>query len=125
MEGPLALLVGCFFAASVYLLMSDSLIRIILGVAVLSNAINLLIFVAGRVVKEVPPIIPEDAQVPPIATANPLPQALVLTAIVISFSFFAFLLVLVFRAYQALGTDRTGEMHVAEPKGGPVPPTGY
>ncbi|MBZ8133109.1 Na+/H+ antiporter subunit C [Afifella sp. IM 167] len=125
MEAPLALLVGCFFAASVYLLMSDSLIRIILGVAVLSNAINLLIFVAGRIVKEVPPIIPEGAQVPPIDTANPLPQALVLTAIVISFSFFAFLLVLIFRTYQALGTDRTDEMHVAEPKGGPVPPRGY
>ncbi|WP_026381206.1 Na+/H+ antiporter subunit C [Afifella pfennigii] len=125
MEGPLALLVGCFFAASVYLMLSDSLIRILIGVVVLSNAVNLLIFVAGRIVKEVPPIIPLGAQIPPIETANPLPQALILTAIVISFSFFAFLLVLVFRTYQALGTDKTDEMHLAEPQGEPIPPRGY
>ena len=58
---------------------------------------------------------------PPI----PLPQALVLTAIVISFSFFAFLLVLGYRAYQELGTDNSEEMRVAEPAGEPSPPTGY
>ncbi|MDQ0324565.1 multicomponent Na+:H+ antiporter subunit C [Rhodopseudomonas julia] len=125
MEGPLALLVGCFFASAIYLMLSDSLIRILLGVTILSNAVNLLIFTAGRIVKEVPPIIPEDAMVPPIATANPLPQALILTAIVISFSFFAFLLVLVFRTYQGLGTDKTGKMHMAEEPGDPVPPRGY
>ena len=59
------------------------------------------------------------------AIANPLPQALVLTAIVISFSFFAFLLVLVFRSYQELGTDDTDEMREAEPVDEPAPPLGY
>jgi multicomponent Na+:H+ antiporter subunit C len=57
--------------------------------------------------------------------ANPLPQALILTAIVISFSFFAFLLVLSWRAYSTLGTDNTDEMRVAEPDGAPLPPLGY
>ncbi len=50
------------------------------------------------------------------AIANPVPQALVLTAIVISFSFFVFLLVLAYRAYQDLETDDTMEMRVAEPE---------
>ena len=63
--------------------------------------------------------------VPIDAIANPLPQALVLTAIVISFSFFAFLLVLVFRSYQELGTDDTDEMREAEPVDEPAPPLGY
>ena len=58
-------------------------------------------------------------------SANPLPQALILTAIVISFSFFAFLLVLGYRAYQDLGTDDTDEMHLAEPETAEAPPHGY
>ena len=58
-------------------------------------------------------------------TANPLPQALILTAIVISFSFFAFLLVLSYRAYQELGTDDTVEMRFAEPENQDLPPLGY
>ena len=72
-----------------------------------------------------PPVIPEALAVPGVAVANPLPQALVLTAIVISFSFFAFLLVLAFRAYQQLGTDDTDRMRVAEPVDEPLPPLGY
>jgi multicomponent Na+:H+ antiporter subunit C len=63
--------------------------------------------------------------VPLVETANPLPQALILTAIVISFSFFAFLMVLTFRAYEALGTDNTAEMRLAEPRGEALPPLGY
>ncbi|MCB1428070.1 MAG: NADH-quinone oxidoreductase subunit K, partial [Nitratireductor sp.] len=70
-------------------------------------------------------IIGINDSVPQAATANPLPQALILTAIVISFSFFAFLLVLAYRAYQDLGTDDTQDMRLAEPKGEPLPPTGY
>ena len=59
---------------------------------------------------------------PPAAVANPLPQALILTAIVIGFAMFAFLLVLAYRAYQALDADDTDSMRLAEPKGGPTPP---
>ena len=61
----------------------------------------------------------------PAPTANPLPQALILTAIVISFSFFAFLLVLAYRAYQDLGTDDTDGMRLAEPRSDSLPPMGY
>ena len=107
MEPALALLVGCFFTVSSYLLLSRYIIRVLLGVGILGNAVNLLIFTSGRLTREVPPIIPEHLDVPAEITANPLPQALVLTAIVISFSFFAFLLVLGFRASQDLKTDYT------------------
>ncbi|MGQ7793805.1 Na+/H+ antiporter subunit C [Faunimonas sp. B44] len=125
MEAPLAVLVGILFGASIYLLLSNSLIRILLGLVILSNAVNLLIFTAGRIIREVPPVIAIDAMVPENVVANPLPQALILTAIVISFSLFAFVLVLVFRTYQAVGSDRTPELDAAEPPGGPIAPEGY
>jgi multicomponent Na+:H+ antiporter subunit C len=125
MEFVLSLLIGVYFAASVYLMLSRHVIRLLLGAALLSNAVNLLIFTAGRLVHEVPPVIPLGLTAPPTMTANPLPQALVLTAIVIAFSIFAFLLVLAMRAYQELGTDDTDEMRVAEPVDAPRPPQGY
>jgi multicomponent Na+:H+ antiporter subunit C len=125
MEPPLAILVGLFFATSVYLLLSRSLIRILLGVVVLSNAANLLIFTSGRILREVPPIIPFEEMAPPGDVANPLPQALILTAIVIAFALFIYILVLVFRAYQALGSDLTPDMQEAEPAVQPPPPQGY
>ena len=125
METAFSAFVGIFFTVAVYLLLSKHIIRILLGAAILGNAVNLLIFTAGRLTREVPPIIPGDLPVPAEMTANPLPQALVLTAIVISFSFFAFLLVLTYRAYQELGTDDTEEMRVAEPVDDEMPPVGY
>lgn len=125
MEAWFALLVGIFFTVAVYLLLSKSIIRVLLGVAILGNAVNLLIFTGGRLTRGVPPVVPghKDALVDP--AANALPQALILTAIVISFSFFAFLLVLAWRAYEELQTDNTDEMRVAEPKDEPAPPLGY
>ncbi|MDX3928834.1 MAG: Na+/H+ antiporter subunit C [Shinella sp.] len=125
MELLFVVLIGIFFSAAVYLMLSKFLVRILLGVVLLGNAVNLTIFTSGRILREVPPIIPAGEDVPQVLTANPLPQALILTAIVISFSFFAFLLVLVYRAYQDLGTDNANEMRVAEPEGEPLPPAGY
>ncbi|AYG65571.1 MULTISPECIES: Na+/H+ antiporter subunit C [unclassified Rhizobium] len=125
MEAVFALVVGLFFAAAIYLMLSKFTIRIMLGIAILGNAVNLLLFTAGRVTPEVPPIIQKGASTLDNAAANPLPQALILTAIVISFSFLAFLLVLTYRAYQDLQTDNTGEMLVAEPDERPLPPLGY
>ncbi len=125
MEGFLALIVGLFFAVAIYLMLSKHIIRILMGVAILGNAVNLLLFTAGRVTREIPPIITDGNDVLPSGAANPLPQALILTAIVISFSFFAFLLVLAYRAYQDLKTDNTDEMRTAEPENAPLPPLGY
>lgn len=125
MEAVFACLVGALFAAAIYLLLSKHSVRMLLGVALLGNAVNLLLFTAGRLTREVPPIIGDGVDVLPDGAANPLPQALILTAIVISFSFFAFLLVLTYRAFQELGTDNTDEMRLAEPKDEPMPPLGY
>ena len=125
MEPYLAVLTGAFFAVAVYLLLSKFIIRMLLGVALLGNAVNLLIFTNGRILREVPPVIGPGLDVPAVATANPLPQALILTAIVISFSFFAFLLVLSWRAYSVLKTDNTDAMRLAEPEDGAAPPMGY
>ncbi len=125
MEAVFAGLVGLFFSAAIYLMLSKFSIRIMLGIAILGNAVNLLLFTAGRITPEVPPIIPQGASTLDLSAANPLPQALILTAIVISFSFLAFLLVLTYRAYQDLKTDNTGEMQAAEPDERPLPPLGY
>jgi multicomponent Na+:H+ antiporter subunit C len=125
MEPLVAILSGLFFSAAIYLMLSKFSIRIMLGIAILGNAVNLLLFTAGRLTREVPPIIAAGLDTLPAGAANPLPQALILTAIVISFSFLAFLLVLTYRAYQDTGTDNTGEMRLAEPRDEPVPPVGY
>lgn len=125
MEPLFAALVAMLFAAAAYLMTSRSLVRVLLGVVVLGNGVNLVIFTAGRITREAPPLIAETAETLGAGAANPLPQALILTAIVISFSFFAFLLVLAFRAYQELGTDDVDEIRVAEPLVDPGPPAGY
>ncbi len=126
MEALMTLLVGIFFAIAIYLFLSRHIIRILLGVTILGNAVNLLIFTSGRLTQEIPPILSGNAAAArQMVTANPLPQALILTAIVISFSFFAFLLVLAYRAYQELETDDIEEMRFAEPENQQLPPLGY
>lgn len=125
MEAVFSVLVGALFAAAIYLLLSKHTVRMLLGVALLGNAVNLLLFTSGRLTREVPPIIGDGLDKLGAGAANPLPQALILTAIVISFSFFAFLLVLTYRAYQELGTDNTDDMRVAEPENETMPPLGY
>jgi multicomponent Na+:H+ antiporter subunit C len=121
----LAALVGVFIALGVYLLLSRSVIRMLIGMTILGNGVNLLIFTAGRVTREIAPIVPAGLETPAGAFANPLPQALILTAIVIGFSMFSFLLVLAFRAYQSLDADNTDTMRLAEPRNAPQPPLSY
>ena len=125
METILAGLVGLFLAAAIYLLLSRGLVRVMLGVVLLGNGVNLLIFVAGRLTRAAPPIVPAGMAAPAGYVANPLPQALILTAIVIGFAMFAFLMVLVFRAYQSLDADNTDHMRLAEPEQPPYPPLEY
>lgn len=115
MEIVLALLVGVLVAASVYLMLARNVLRFLFGLVLLSNAANLTIFIAGRLTPEVPPLVPEGLTVPPEQVANALPQALVLTAIVIGFGLLAFTLVLVYRGYQTLGTLDSDAMRIAEP----------
>lgn len=116
METLIAIMVGVLVAASVYLMLARNVLRFIFGLVLLSNAANLLIFAAGGLTPQAPPLIAEGAYAPEGLVANALPQALVLTAIVIGFGLFAFALTLVYRAYQNLGTLNSDDMRIAEPK---------
>lgn len=115
MEPFLAITIGVLIAAAVYLMLAGHLLRFIFGLVLISNAANLTIFLAGRLTEGAPPLIAEGQDLPPDLVANALPQALVLTAIVIGFGLFAFAIVLVFRAWSALETLDPDEMRVAEP----------
>lgn len=125
MEVALVGLIGLFFALATYLLLSRSIIRMLLGVAILGNGVNLLIFTVGRLTTETPPIVAAGDYFPLEGSANPLPQALILTAIVIGFALLSFLLVLGYRAYQELDADNTENMRIAEPEDAPRPPLSY
>jgi multicomponent Na+:H+ antiporter subunit C len=114
MQILLPLLVGAMVAVSIYLMLCRDLIRFILGLVLASNAVNLLILAAGRAVVLPPPLIDAGQRVPGQVVANALPQALILTAIVIGFALLAFVFVLFYRAYQALGTVDTEAMRAAE-----------
>ena len=115
MEAALAVLVGILVAASVYLMLSRQILRFLFGLVLLSNAANLTIFAAGRLTRAEPPLIDIGQAAPDGVVANALPQALVLTAIVIGFGLLAFALVLVYRSYSALGTLDSDDMRYAEP----------
>ena len=118
METLLALTIGALVAAAVYLMLARNVLRFIFGLILLSNAANLTIFLSGRLTPAVPPLIEEGADAAAPGVANALPQALVLTAIVIGFGLFAFALMLVFRAYQTMGTLDGDRMRLAEPEPG-------
>jgi multicomponent Na+:H+ antiporter subunit C len=105
MEVLLALASGVLYAAGIYLMLRRRLAQLIIGIGLLSNGTNLLIFTAGGLTRGRPPVVPGGAHalVPPYA--DPVPQALVLTAIVIGFGLLAFSLVLAHRVHATLGTD--------------------
>jgi multicomponent Na+:H+ antiporter subunit C len=115
MEVVLAFVVGGLFAASVYLLLRRSMVRLLIGLILLSNAVNLLIFAMGRLTRGEAAMIPPGQPVPIDPIANPLPQALILTAIVIGFGLLAFMMVLTFRTHRELGTVNMDNMRLAEP----------
>jgi multicomponent Na+:H+ antiporter subunit C len=109
-----ALAIGMVVTAGTYLALSRDLLRCLIGLAVLGNGINLLLFAAGRLGSRVPPIIVEQETTLHNA-ANALPQALVLTAIVISFALLCFSLVLAVRLVQVAGSDDVSTLRSAEP----------
>jgi len=114
MEPLYIIVIGVMAAVAAYLLMSRNMLRMVLGLLLLSNAANLTIFVAGRLGSNVPPLITGD-DITIAVSANPLPQALILTAIVISFSLVVFTVVLLQKAYQRLRLVDTEKMRQSEP----------
>jgi multicomponent K+:H+ antiporter subunit C len=101
MEALIAIAVGLMTACGVYLLLRARTFAVVLGLTLLSYAVNLFLFAMGRLTIGVPAIIAPGRS----AMADPLPQALVLTAIVIGFGMTAFVVVLALRARADLGND--------------------
>ena len=110
MEGLLAVASGVLYAAGIYLMLRRRLAQLIIGLGLLSNGTNLVIFSVGGLTRARPPVVPDGVTtlVPPYA--DPVPQALVLTAIVIGFGLLAFSLVLAHRVHATVGTDDVDEV---------------
>lgn len=101
MEALIALIIAVLSSCGFYLILRSRTFPVILGLTLLSYAVNLFIFVMGRLHSNAPAIITEQGE----RYADPLPQALVLTAIVIAFAMTAFVLVLSLRGRAELGND--------------------
>lgn len=112
MVALLALATGVLYATGLYMMMRRSIIKLIIGLVLLGHAANLLIFTAGGLTRGRPPLIAEGA--PLVGAADPLPQALILTAIVIGFGVVAFALVLIYRVYESVGSDDLDDMKVTD-----------
>ncbi|MGE7667456.1 Na(+)/H(+) antiporter subunit C [Ureibacillus composti] len=106
MESLMIVLVGILVSVGTYLVLSRNIIRVIVGTAILSHAVHLLILTVGGLKKGDVPLLSHSGG--PFTDA--LPQALILTAIVISFAVTAFLLVLAYRTYVTNGSDDFQEL---------------
>jgi len=102
MEFLISSSIGVLTAAGIYLCLRGRTFPVVLGLAMLSYAINVFLFSMGRLVINRPPIFDKATQ----DYTDPLPQALVLTAIVISFGMTALVVVLSLRTYLETGTDQ-------------------
>ena len=102
MEYLISSAVGLMTAAGIYLILRRHTFPVIVGLALLSYAVNLFIFASGRIAIGLPPIYAKDAA----GYTDPLTQALVLTAIVISFGMSAVIVMLALGAYLETGHDR-------------------
>lgn len=106
MEIFVSIIIGVLTMSAVYMILSKSLLRIIIGTGLLSHAAHLLVLTMGGLKTGAAPVLVDGVT----EYTDQLPQALVLTAIVISFGVTAFFLVLAYRAYQELNTDNIEEM---------------
>ncbi|MCU0316264.1 MAG: NADH-quinone oxidoreductase subunit K [Fimbriimonadaceae bacterium] len=116
METVLTLMVVALYAAGVYLMLRRSMVKLLFGLALLSNATNLLIFTCARIIGGRPPLVEPGQTVLAAPYADPLAQALILTAIVISFAILAYAMILVRRGYDLGEADDPDELSKAIPE---------
>lgn len=109
MELLLAVTAGSLYAAGLYLLLRRRLAQLIIGLGLLTNGTNILIFTSGGLTRAIPPVVPEGADVLRPPFADPIPQSLILTAIVIGFGVLAFALVLAHQVHRTSGSDDIGD----------------
>lgn len=110
MESLLAILIGVIFAAGIYMILRRSIIKLIIGIALLGHACNLLIFTVGGVLRGKAPIIESGHEHFTTTVADPLPQALILTAIVIGFGVTAFAIILIEQVYKKVHIDDANKL---------------
>lgn len=101
----LALVIAVLFGTGAYCLMQRCLMRLVIGLILLSQGANLLVFAAGGLTAGRPALVPKGGVNVPIDAADPLPQALVLTAIVIGFGLTLFAVTLLYRTHRITGAD--------------------
>jgi len=105
MELLLAIIAGVLYASGLYMMLRRRLAQLIIGLGLLSNGSNVLIFSAAGVTRSRPPIVGEGAAESAMSFADPVPQSLILTAIVIGFGVLAFALVLSHRVHLSTASD--------------------
>ena len=105
MELIIALGIGIVFGSGIWLVLRPRTFQVLIGLMLMSYAVNLFIFIMGRLWIDRPPLTPAGSVPDPSAMADPLPQALVLTAIVIGFATTALYLVVMIGARGLTGTD--------------------
>ena len=105
MEAVLSAAIGILAASGIWLLLRPRTFQVIVGLCLLSYAVNPFSFSMGRLAPGPPPIMPRGGFVNPAAYADPVPQALVLTAIVIGFATTALFLVVLIAARGLTGND--------------------
>ena len=110
----LAIAIFVSVSSGVYLTLSRDIFRCVIGLALLGAAANLVLFTAGRLGSALPAVVPLGDQAL-TGAANPLPQALVLTAIVIGFALICYSLVLLLRLMRDARTDDADTLRYAEP----------
>ena len=114
MELILPFLIGILFSASLYLILHRHFFKLILGLILFGLATNLFLFVIGRLTRGGSAIIGQNEMVAKEPFADPVPQALLLTAIVIGFGIQAFAIVLIKRVYQSFGTTDLDDMNTTD-----------
>src|SRR5690554_6352049 len=107
-------LVRIFYSSGIYMMFRRSMVNLLIGLMLLGNGANILIFLMGALTKGRAPIIGENHKVSAHISADPIPQALILTAIVISFALTASAIVLLKRVYATTGSDDLDSLNIQD-----------
>jgi len=110
----LAISIGSLFGTGIYMLLRRSVVKLVIGLALLGHAANLLIFTMSRPVRGRAPLVDAGSLAPDAPFTDPLPTALVLTAIVIGFGLLSYTVVLIKRVYYSAGTDDLASLNTTD-----------
>jgi multicomponent Na+:H+ antiporter subunit C len=113
MEAALAFAIGSLYSTGLVMMLRRSAVKLVIGLSLLGHAANLLIFTIAGLTRARPPIL-ADVGDGVVRVADPMPQALILTAIVIGFAVQAFAVVLIHRVIQIVGTDDLDHMKATD-----------